>query len=352
MSISNSSSSLTFTSAALPVSFSCNPIVAVSRAIGEILGMDDADIIAFPEIRETVFILTGIAGSGGRDLDEPHKILFRCFPQINLIPHLVDIPDLGNIIIIDLRVNDHCCTPSHVLLNFDVPVQQMTAVSRTNNEAQDDEAFVLPPHARQYTLLQFRHAGGGPKDGAVKHIKVVRETKPTTDARPDTFYIRHDRFFTLLGTVIIFITFIAKEGFSDKLKDSVSSMEAAESLSILRRDIAFGQTDGKPLPNPQPGKTPTRQESLDDIEVRKLEGQSLAEIAGYQAMSVPDSDDLVKQARTLLGRFDEIDREYRKVNVPAKPPYNETYVEGEIDQLYDDAKKDYSDPLIFEMKCS
>jgi hypothetical protein len=177
----------------------------------------------------------------------------------------------------------------------------------------------------------------------MKRVKITRPAKPKGEQLPGTtFYIRHDRFFTLLGSVIIFVTFVAKEGVAEKLKDSVSSMEAAESLSILRRDIAFGQTNGKPLPNPQPGRDPTRQESLDDIEVWKLEGQSLAELAGYQAMSLPDSEDLVKRARGLLGRFDEIERRYRKLNFPSKPPYKETYFEGDIGQLYKDAMNAYS----------
>jgi len=188
----------------------------------------------------------------------------------------------------------------------------------------------------------------------VKHIKIVRQTQPKSDParRPDTFYLRHDRFFTLLGTVIIFFTFIAKEGFSDKLKDSVSSMEAAESLAILRRDIAFGQTNSKPLPNPQPGRNPTRQESLGDIEVWKLEGQSLAELAGYQAMSLPDSDTLVRQAKELLSRFEVIDSTYRKVNVPVKPPHSETHVEWPIQQLYDDAMKAYDNASDFRDQVS
>ena len=172
-------------------------------------------------------------------------------------------------------------------------------------------------------------------------MKRVKLTKPAK-REPQTFYIRHDRFFTLLGTLILFFTFVAKEGFAEKLKDSVSSMASAEQLAILRRDIAFGQTNGKPLPNPQPGREPTRQESLDNIEVWELEARSLAELAGYQAMSLPDSGDLVKRARKQLIHFEEIDKRCRKVNLPTNASYKETYFEPEISKLYNEAMNAYS----------
>ena len=56
--------------------------------------------------------------------------------------------------------------------------------------------------------------------------------------RTRILHIRRDRFLTLLGSVIIFVTFIAKEGIGESLKDLVSAMDLAESRFVLRQDIA------------------------------------------------------------------------------------------------------------------
>jgi hypothetical protein len=45
----------------------------------------------------------------------------------------------------------------------------------------------------------------------MKRARIVRhqqtDVEQTQSAADETFYVRHDRFFTLLGSVIIFMTF-------------------------------------------------------------------------------------------------------------------------------------------------
>ena len=43
--------------------------------------------------------------------------------------------------------------------NLHVAVPHVTAVPGARDQGQDDDAFVWPPHAGQYTLLQFQHSG-------------------------------------------------------------------------------------------------------------------------------------------------------------------------------------------------
>jgi hypothetical protein len=53
---------------------------------------------------------------------------------------------------------------------------------------------------------------------------------------PKMLHIRRDRFLTLLGSVIIFVTFVLQEGISENLRDLVSNVGTAENLFILRHD--------------------------------------------------------------------------------------------------------------------
>ena len=50
---------------------------------------------------------------------------------------------------------------------------------------------------------------------------------------------RRDRFLTLLGSLIIFVTFIVKEGIGENLKDLVSSIETAQNVFAIREAIVY-----------------------------------------------------------------------------------------------------------------
>jgi hypothetical protein len=55
------------------------------------------------------------------------------------------------------------------------------------------------------------------------------------------FIHKYDRLLSVLGALIIFLTFLAREGFRDELKELVDSIDAAQSVFLIRsdnRDIA------------------------------------------------------------------------------------------------------------------
>lgn len=49
-------------------------------------------------------------------------------------------------------------------------------------------------------------------------------------------FVRHRRFLTFLGALIVFTTFIVKEGLREQLKDLASSIDSAESVFVIRND--------------------------------------------------------------------------------------------------------------------
>lgn len=54
--------------------------------------------------------------------------------------------------------------------------------------------------------------------------------------RVKRFIHRHDRLLSTLGALIIFFTFLAREGFRDELKELVDSIDAARSVFLIRSD--------------------------------------------------------------------------------------------------------------------
>lgn len=54
--------------------------------------------------------------------------------------------------------------------------------------------------------------------------------------RVKRFIHKHDRLLSTLGALIIFFTFLAREGFRDELKELVDSIDAAQSVFLIRSD--------------------------------------------------------------------------------------------------------------------
>jgi hypothetical protein len=50
------------------------------------------------------------------------------------------------------------------------------------------------------------------------------------------FVHKHDRLLSVFGALIIFLTFLAREGFRDELKELLDSIDAAESVFMIRSD--------------------------------------------------------------------------------------------------------------------
>jgi hypothetical protein len=62
----------------------------------------------------------------------------------------------------------------------------------------------------------------------------MRKTTP----KPRSFMKRHSRLISFLGALIVFITFIVKEGLADRWKEDASTLNAAEAAYSIRNDLA------------------------------------------------------------------------------------------------------------------
>ena len=71
------------------------------------------------------------------------------------------------------------------------------------------------------------------------------------------FETRIQKALTLVGSLIIFATFIVKEGIGDNLKDVVSGIESAKTRFQLRDDISHALV---PQPKAMAGRTPSAEE--------------------------------------------------------------------------------------------
>jgi hypothetical protein len=62
------------------------------------------------------------------------------------------------------------------------------------------------------------------------------------EPRLKTILTKHHRTLTLLGALIVFITFVVKDGLRERLKDLVSSIESAQNVFAIRNDTAITST--------------------------------------------------------------------------------------------------------------
>jgi hypothetical protein len=97
-----------------------------------------------------------------------------------------------------------------------------------------------------------------PKKSKPKHATtIVQPKQPPTAPEAKTapvqtpptknFYLRYDYVFTLLGTLLVFTTFIAKETVGEHYKDSLEAVERAQTLFLIREEFANALSDTKPL---------------------------------------------------------------------------------------------------------
>jgi len=154
----------------------------------------------------------------------------------------------------------------------------------------------------------------------MKGVKITRKQKSDDHQNDDgkTFYIRHDRFFTLLGSFLIFATFITKEAIGENLKDLVSRMDTAENLFVIREDLAFSLNNAKPWSPLLNGENPTNEQKMDASNLSQLQTEPLLEIARQLAKSLPDE-------KTFSDRADEIESDLSdlprlKAPPPGSPP--------------------------------
>ena len=98
-------------------------------------------------------------------------------------------------------------------------------------------------------------------------------------------YLRHDRFFTLLDTFLIFVTFIAKETIGENLKDLATTLETAQNVFVLRHDELFKRNSPG-----NSGKLDIPFQRVKDIESESNEALDLVEISRNLADHVTDKE--------------------------------------------------------------
>jgi hypothetical protein len=146
-------------------------------------------------------------------------------------------------------------------------------------------------------------------------------------------HIRRDRFLTLFGSLIVFVTFVTKEGISDSLKDLVSSVENAHNLFTIREDIAFIAHK----PQAQTDSGPTSAELKDYIELWQRQSESIVSITSDLAKSLRDQKSIQEDGNKIAGNIWEIENALANAKGSTEP---ERF--GEIKKVYDRALSNYA----------
>ena len=164
-----------------------------------------------------------------------------------------------------------------------------------------------------------------PKKSKPKHATtIVRPKQPPTapEAKtapertpPTNFYLRHDYVLTLLGTLLVFTTFIAKETVGEHYKDSLEAVERAQTLFLIREEFANALSDTKPLPfvPEHPLDQPTRQQALDSLTAWVPRGRSLASAAFALSSSLDDAHARHRTADDMLAEIDYFDNKLNDI---------------------------------------
>jgi hypothetical protein len=118
--------------------------------------------------------------------------------------------------------------------------------------------------------------------------KSKKKTGQTADGRVRQFFVAHKRWFSFIGAVVVFATFVSKEVLRDNLKDLVGALENAQTLFELRGDNASLRTQ------------------IFDLQVRILD------IYDKIVTSKPRSD-FARDVGQNLGGIYEVDEELRLV---------------------------------------
>jgi len=125
--------------------------VTITSLIVQILGPDDSYVISLAEVGITTLVSAGVPRASCRHFDEPHEIDPVFLAEKDFIPHGVDVPDLGNVIILLSGPNNFGCALRGILPDLHVTIEHVAAITSAKDQRQDDDALVLLPHARQYT---------------------------------------------------------------------------------------------------------------------------------------------------------------------------------------------------------
>lgn len=168
----------------------------------------------------------------------------------------------------------------------------------------------------------------------------LRMAQQTADEHTKMSHLRLNRFLTLLGSLIVFVTFVAKEGISDNLKDLVSSIETAENLFTLRQETTYRLSSAKSLPPPWSEKEPTRDEKQGFIDLWDRQSESIVRISLDLAAALPDEKVFQKQATQITGTLWTIDKGVDNLRVAQQ---TETQIDAALKDLFKKSNETFSD---------
>ena len=135
------------------------------------------------------------------------------------------------------------------------------------------------------------------------------------------FIHKHDRLLSVCGALIIFLTFLTREGFRDELRELVDSIDAAESVFMIRSD---NHDVAEQIEYVRQYLTDKRQtwEGLNSPEgyYRGLTAELDASI--HLLAKVPHGEELNKEGWDLLARREKwhMDTLYPIALLPSDPP--------------------------------
>jgi hypothetical protein len=91
------------------------------------------------------------------------------------------------------------------------------------------DSVEVVPHECESALIPAQN-----NEGEVKRGTEMMAALFSTNLR--RFFGRHGRILTLLGALIVFLTFVVKDGLREHLKDAASSISAANDVFAIRED--------------------------------------------------------------------------------------------------------------------
>jgi hypothetical protein len=173
------------------------------------------------------------------------------------------------------------------------------------------------------------------------HFKMAQKK---ADKHPKMSHLRPNRFLTLFGSLIVFVTFVAKEGISDNLKDLVSSIETAENMFTLRQETAYRLSSAKSLPPPWSETEPTRDEKKGFIELWDQQSEAIVRISLDLATTLPNEKAFQKRARQIINTLRELDSE---VDSLRRVQQTEAQNDAELKVLFKKSNETFSDANMF-----
>jgi len=150
----------------------------------------------------------------------------------------------------------------------------------------------------------------------------------------NAIHIRRDRLFTLLGSVIIFATFVAKEGIGENLKDVVSSIDNAINLFLIRQDAA--QNSGPAIS----AEIPTRHQRQMAIIAWYGQSEVLDKINLDLAKIVPKEEEFKSRAKAIHDEAWGILADSSHSDDISFPAKTEAQIDALIEKLYGESQMD------------